>query len=423
MLPIFSNPDCYKKDWLVAVSDGYGDDCSSSVGTWRNNKFEFLAKSTGSGIGRIYRYATLLLGMRPGVDEHKIMGLAPYADQYHWQNVRKILHKYLRVNGLVIDYTNKDKDIYFSLKKNLRAARFDGIAGGLQKFSEEITTKWINNSVIETGIRNVTFSGGVAMNIKINKALAEVENIENIFVGPSGGDESLSIGATFGLWHQRYGEQTKITPLKTAYLGPSYTKEDVLASIECLHKDYKIYFDPSTELISEKLVEYKILGRSVEKMEFGARALGNRSILARADNPDLVRKLNKQIKRRDFWMPFAPLVIEESAQDYIVNPKNLASPYMTIGFDATPLAKKHLRAALHPADDTMRPQVLKRVDNPNLYKLIASFKKKTGIGGLLNTSLNLHGEPICCSPEDSVSTFVRSNLDGLILDGVLVMRK
>ncbi len=122
-------------------------------------------------------------------------------------------------------------------------------------------------------------------------------------------------------------------------------------------------------------------------------------------------------------MPFAPVILNERAADYIVNPKNLSSPYMTIGFDSTALAQKHLRAALHPADDSMRPQILKEEQNPDLHRLLKVFEQKTGMGGLLNTSFNLHGEPICCSPEDCIKTFLNSKLDGLLLEDFLILRE
>ncbi len=122
-------------------------------------------------------------------------------------------------------------------------------------------------------------------------------------------------------------------------------------------------------------------------------------------------------------MPFAPVILYDRAADYIVNPKNISSPYMTIGFDSTVLAQKHLRAALHPADDSMRPQILKKKQNPDLHRLLRAFEQITGMGGLLNTSFNLHGEPICCTPEDCIKTFLNSQLDGLLLEDVLILRE
>jgi carbamoyltransferase len=422
MYAIFTYPKCYEKDLLVLVSDGYGDDCSSSVGTFKNNVFEFVSKSVGSGIGRIYRYATLLLKMRPGVDEFKVMGLAPYAKEFHSRPVYNQLKPYLEVDGMEILYTNPDKDIYHSLKQRLLSSRFDGIAGGLQEFCEDITKKWVTNCVKETGISSVVASGGVSMNIKINKAVMELPDVEDLFVGPSGGDESLSVGAAYALWHQLFPDQ-KIKPLEDTYLGPSYNKPDVKLILEKqLPSEHTVIEDPSTDLVAELLADFKVIARAVGRMEYGARSLGNRSILARASDADMTRKINDKIKRRDFWMPFAPLILHERRKDYLINPKDLDSPYMTIGMDSTELAKSHLKAALHPADDTLRPQLLEQKHNPKLYDLVKAFEQKTGIGGLLNTSFNLHGEPICCSPQESIKTFLNSDLDALLLDGYLIIR-
>lgn len=423
MYAIFTTPYCYEKDLLVLASDGYGDDCSASAGIFRNGKFEFVSKSVGSGIGRIYRYATLLLGMRPGVDEFKMMGLAPYAKEYHSRKVYEEMKAYLKVSGMEIEYTNPDKDIYFSLKERLKSARFDGIAGGVQHFCEDISGQWVRNCIEETGIRNVVYSGGVSMNIKINKIIAELDEVDDIFVGPSGGDESLSVGAAFALCYELYPE-IRIRPLTHSYLGPEYGMEPVKHAIDSiLPSGFKVVSAPDDELTSGLLARGLVIARSYGRMEYGARALGNRSILADASDQRMIRKINDKIKRRDFWMPFAPIILKERMKDYVVNPKGLPSPYMTIGFDSTPLAKEHLRAAIHPADDSMRPQILDRDHNPRLYDLLKKFEKKTGIGGVLNTSFNLHGEPICASPEDSIRTFLNSGLDGLLMEGYLILRR
>ncbi|MBF0168517.1 MAG: carbamoyltransferase [Alphaproteobacteria bacterium] len=423
MYAVFSNPACYEKDWLVLVADGYGDDCSASVGVWKNGKFDFIAKSPGSGIGRIYRYATLLLNMRPGVDEHKVMGLASYAKEPYCSKAKASFAPYLKVNGLVIDYTNQDKDIYFSLKERLKAARFDGIAGGLQMFAEEISVEWTRNAVRATGIPNIAFSGGVAMNIKVNMAMMELDEVSDLFVGPSGGDESLSLGAAYALWHEKFNHIGPVKPLSHAYLGPSYSATDAERALaDTLPAGYNVIQNPSLELLARCLAEGRVLARSKGRMEFGARALGNRSIIARADDPRMLRRINDKIKRRDFWMPFAPMILAECWDAYVVDPKHVTSPYMTIAFNSTDLAKDHLAAALHPADDTMRPQMVKRETAPDLHALMTAVRNECGLGGLLNTSLNLHGDPICCTPEQSLRTFLNSDLDGLILEDFLVAR-
>jgi carbamoyltransferase len=423
MYAIYSTPWCHEKESLVLVADGYGDDCSASVGIFRNGQFEFVAKSKGSGIGRIYRYACLLIGLRPGVDEYKLMGLAPYAKEYHWRKVYDELTHYLKVNGMVIDYTNPDKDIYHSLKRRLADCRFDGIAAGVQKFVEDISEQWVRNCIKETGIRNIVYSGGVSMNIKVNKVLMEMPEVEDIFVGPTGGDESLSIGTAYALRHRLFPNKA-IKPLKHTYLGPASTPAEVKKAIDAnLPKQgFEVVENPSVDMVAELLAKGHVLARAVGRMEYGARALGNRSILANASDYRQIRKINDQIKKRDFWMPFAPMILRERMHDYVKNPKEILSPFMTVGMDSTDLAKKHLVAALHPADDSMRPQLVEKEHNPELYALLKKFEEKTGIGGLLNTSLNLHGEPITTKPEEAINTFLNSDLDALLMDGWLVRR-
>lgn len=407
---------------LVLATDGYGDDCSASVGTYKKGKFEFVSKSTGSGIGRVYRYATLLLGMKQGVDEYKVMGLAPYAKEYHWKKAYEQFRNYLKVEGMEIKFTNPDKDLFFSMKNRLKAVRFDGIAAGLQYFCEDISRQWVKNCIQKTGLRNVVISGGVAMNIKINKVIMELPEVEDIFVGPSGGDESLSAGAAYALWHDLY-PQIPIKPLGNTYLGPSYGKPESQKAISALlPRGFHIVEDPSDGQVARMLAQGRVIARAVGRMEYGARSLGNRSILANASDYRTIRKINDQIKRRDFWMPFAPMILAERMKDYVVNPKNILSPFMTMGFDSTELAKQHLRAGLHPADDSMRPQILQQSDNPRLHALLLAYEKETGMGGLLNTSFNLHGEPICCTPQDSIKTFLNSELNGLLLEGYLITR-
>jgi carbamoyltransferase len=158
-------------------------------------------------------------------------------------------------------------------------------------------------------------------------------------------------------------------------------------------------------------------------MEWGARALGNRSILMDPRNIGRVRELNAAIKHRDFWMPFAPTILRSAERDYLVTEKGLDSRHMMLAFETTGLGKESLKAAMHPHDGTVRPQILEQRDNPGYHDLIARFAALTGVGALLNTSFNLHGEPMVCSPEDAVSTFERSGLEILAFDDLILSKK
>ena len=166
----------------------------------------------------------------------------------------------------------------------------------------------------------------------------------------------------------------------------------------------------------------QIVARCQGRMEFGARALGNRSILANPSSPEVVPIINHQIKQRDFWMPFAGTLLDESQHRYIKNPTNLPSPHMMTAFDTLPEAQADLAAAIHPFDKTMRPQILRQTDNPGYHALIRSFEDLTGIGAVLNTSFNLHGEPVVCSAADAVKTFMGSGLQNLSLGPYMISK-
>jgi carbamoyltransferase len=166
-----------------------------------------------------------------------------------------------------------------------------------------------------------------------------------------------------------------------------------------------------------------VLGRCVGNMEFGARSLGNRAILCDPSKFENLRAINEKVKFRDFWMPFTPSILEERGNDYLVNPKGIEARYMTIAFDSTKLAKDHLRAAIHPSDFSVRPQLVAHSVNPSYHALIKAFEKKTGIGAVLNTSLNLHGFPIVLNTGDAIDTMEKSGLDGMILPGILILKK
>jgi carbamoyltransferase len=157
-------------------------------------------------------------------------------------------------------------------------------------------------------------------------------------------------------------------------------------------------------------------------MEFGARSLGNRAILCDPSKPENLRNINEKIKFRDFWMPFTPSILEERGHDYLNNPKNIPAYFMTIGFDSTDLGKKHLTSAIHPYDFTVRPQLVNSEKNPKYYSLIKAFEKITGIGAVLNTSLNLHGSPIVRTADEAIQTLVESGLDGMIFEDILLLK-
>lgn len=407
---------------LILTADAWGDDVNASVSLAEDGIIRCLSSSGNFNLARLYRSMTLLLGMKPDEHEYKVMGLAAYAKPDYIQGPLKVFRNTMYVDGLGFKYFNVPPDLYVFFREQLEGYRFDVIAGALQLYTEEMLGAWVRNCLKETGARRLCFGGGIAMNVKAMMQIAKLPELDELFVCPSPSDESLAMGACYVVMHDKcvadgIDPRNILQPLKDAYLGPDLDADEVRGAVERLAADgrYVITEKADPVRIARAIASGKIVGRCVGRSEFGARALGNRSILADPRNVEAVQKINEKVKSRDFWMPFAPSILEERATDYLVNPKNLSAPYMTIAFETTPLAHRDLRAALHQADLTCRPQVVNQIINPHYHKLTQSFEKLTGVGGLLNTSFNIHGEPIVQTVQDAVDVFERSGLDALIV--------
>ena len=414
-----------EKESLIFTMDGNGDNTNGTISKAKyGQQLSFISRSSNFNLGRIYRYATLLLGMRPADHEYKVMGLAAYNSEKYGKDAYEVYKNTLQVEGLNFKYKNKIKDHFFYFKEKLEGQRFDAIAYGVQRFTEEILTNWIKNGIEHTGIRNVVMSGGVAQNIKANKCISELENLNQLFIPPGPGDESICIGAAW-LQFLKKGGEIKDIPIQTnAYFGTTYHLNEIESELQKIDSNKFEFKKIDNKEIAELIAQGEVIARfGKDPMEFGARALGNRSILADPRKQETIHYINKLVKMRDFWMPFAPSILEERQDDYIVNPKKIDSRYMAIGFDSTPLARKDLSAGLHPFDRTMRPQVVTSKDNPSYHSLIKEFEKITGVGALLNTSFNIHGEPIVGSPSDAISTLSRCGLKHLYIGDFLVSKK
>jgi len=410
---------------LIFTMDGNGDNTNGTISKAKSGEeLTFISRSSNFNLGRIYRYATLLLGMRPADHEYKVMGLAAYNSERYGREAYEIYKDTLQVDGLNFKYKNEIKDHFFYFEDKLKGQRFDAIAYGVQRFAEEILTTWIKNGMKHTGIKNIIMSGGVAQNIKANKCISELNNLNQLFVPPGPGDESICIGAAW-LQFLKKGGNIKDIPIQTnAYFGPSYKNNEIKSAFEEIDLNKFTVRNVEVHQIAELIASGEVIARfGKDPMEFGARALGNRSILADPRNQETINYINKLVKMRDFWMPFAPSILEERQDDYIINPKKIDARYMAIGFDSTPLAREHLSAGLHPFDKTMRPQVVTAKDNPGYHSLIKEFENITGVGALLNTSFNIHGEPIVGSPSDAIDTLNRCGLKHLYIGDFLVSKK
>lgn len=420
---IYTSPLFRKKSLLVLTVDGGGDNTNATVSIVNDiGQVSEISRSSNCNIGRIYRAITLLLGMRPSDHEFKVMGLAAYNTEKHGYDSYKVFKDTLQVDGLGFTYKTKPKDHFFYFKDKLENQRFDSIAYGLQRRTEELLTEWIRNCVKETGIKDIVISGGVAQNIKANKKILEMDCVDSLYVPPGPGDESISIGAAF------LGNAEKNKSIKSRsfspYCGSKYSDKFIENFLKKDLPDNWEFKRTNFMEVADLLSKGEIIARfSSEGMEFGARALGNRSIIADPRRQDVIHYLNKLIKIRDFWMPFAPSILEDRVNDYLVVEKNNISKYMAIGHSSKKLAEVDLPAGLHPFDKTSRPQIVCEKDNPEYYNLIKSFESITGVGAVLNTSFNIHGEAIVESPEDAIFTLKNSGLKYLFIGNFLVLKK
>ena len=410
----FKNEKC-----LVFTIDGSGDrGINASISIGKNGKLEKFYETSNCIVGRIYSHITLLLGMRRLEHEYKLMGLAPYAANKIDMDTYNVFDECLKFNGYKIEYKKKPKDSYIHFERKLQGKRFDVIAAALQKWVENFTSQWIINTIKIKKINKIVISGGVAMNAKAMGNLLEHKEIRSLWVPGVGNDDSLCIGAPMELNKSK----DKFFDLNSLFLGNDADKDEKKFIYKLKNKKNFKIIKYSPLKASKYLSMGKIFGRCVGKMEFGARSLGNRSIIADPRNIENKNKINSMIKKRDFWMPFAPTVLDTFSKKYLMNVNKSKSCHMSVTYKTTDVGFKNLKAACHEADKTVRAQILEKRTNLDYYKLINSFKNITNCGALLNTSFNLHGYPVVQNLKDALYVINNSGLDGLITKNYIILK-
>lgn len=422
---------------LVFTLDGEGDGLSGTINIFDGSTIEvkhsFREKHS---IGLLYSSVTDMLGMRRNEHEFKVMGLAPYAKQSAGEKAYEALRELVWFDKekmeVVSSVDTRVATPYMLARQFTCRFRFDSLAYGVQKLVEEIVCEIAVTSMEKYGIHDLVIGGGVFMNVKANQRLQELSAVRSLTVAPSCGDESLAIGAAaYGYSVLKAGDLSELEVLKDLYLGSECSDDTVKQAIDSypyVEKCDVEYFEPNgadtiEKAVARVLAGNDVVGRFKGRAEWGARALGNRSILANPSSRDNVRLINEMIKNRDFWMPFATSILFEESDEYLVNPKNVYAPFMAITFETKERAHRELPAALHPYDQTSRPQMVKREVNPEYHALISHFSELTGISGVLNTSFNLHGEPNVETPTDALRTFEHSGLRYLALGNYLLKKR
>ena len=427
----FGSSEKFKKKLVITI-DAFGDYLNYTANVYYQNKKKYKIKTICRGsnfiVGRLYRYITLILGLKPNEHEYKVMGLAPYSKPKYYAEVLEIFRKFQIVKGLKFVDLKRPKDLYFAVKKLIDTKRFDAIAGGLQAYSEELITKWIYNCVKKTGVKNICLAGGVALNVKANYLVSKLPNVKNIYIPASPDDSSQSMGACYAAYLKHYNKNFGLKKPKhfsNVYMGYDVKDDNISKKVNLLKSGKYLVKKGNINKIAANLIySGKVIGRVVGSAEFGARALGNRSILADPSKAEIKKIINEKIKSRDFWMPFAASVLASHASKYFeLNSEINSYSYMTNCVESTKLGKKNLVAALHPYDMTCRPQILSKGTNPGYESLIYEFGKKSGIFGLLNTSFNIHGKPLINNFNDAIKVFRETDLDAIIINNYILIKK
>ena len=393
--------------WLASISKGD----KGKLDTVKN-----FSLNDGAAIAIRYQAITMLLGFKPSEEEGKVTGLSAHGQ------VKEECVSALRI---AFEKCNDDPDYYWfgqfgkDNSNILELFSNQDIAAAIQNITEVDTTKFIKDNIINIRETNLVLAGGLFANVKLNKIIQEL-GFKSIYIYPAMGDDGLALGAIYAYLNSK--GLSKVNSIKNVYLGNSYSEIEIVNSL-FTYQDIK--WERLTnveEEIAKLLAQGKVIGRFNEAMEFGPRSLGNRSILCTAENHSINEVLNTKLNRTEF-MPFAPVTLKEFASEMYVNLNGIenCTKYMTICVDCTDRMKEISPAVVH-IDGTARPQLIDEETNRSYYNILREYYKITGIPNLINTSFNMHGEPIVCSPDDAIRSFINGGLDYLAIGNFLVER-
>jgi carbamoyltransferase len=418
----------------ILTADGTGEWTTLSCGVGTGNKITMSKEMRfPHSIGLLYSAVTAYLGFQVNGGEGKVMALASYGEPAYYNEFRKIIK--IKDDGsfwLNMDYFAFHSDLVMTSKKfahtfgssripgsELKSEHYD-MAATLQKITEEALISIARQLFCETRISNLCMAGGVALNCVSNHKILENSDFKDIFIQPAAGDDGGSLGSALYV-DIVMSNRAKRWRMKNAYLGPSFSTEEIEALLQEWGVSYHKYRNRSElrDFIAKALLDNKIIGYFQGRMEFGPRALGARSIFANPANRDMKDILNNTVKHREWFRPFAPAVLYEFKDDYF---ELLAdSPFMLLSARVKKEVRDRIPAVIH-IDCTSRVQTVKKEDNPEFYELISEFHKLSGIPMVLNTSFNDKGEPMVCSPIDAYLCFINMRIDYLVLENLLVSR-
>ncbi|MCD6450802.1 MAG: hypothetical protein J7L64_00320 [Acidobacteria bacterium] len=399
---------------LVLTIDGIGDGLSGTVSVFEEGKLRPLSFISGKdSLGIFFEHVTNLLHMRELEDEGKVMALADYA--YPVPDDKNPLLDFFKVEGLKVKARYSSLGMLKELRRVLWCFPPEQFAYMAQRTIEVKVLELVRNAIGETSLKRVAFAGGVASNIKLNMKIRDLPEVSDCYVFPHMADGGLALGAAFYLNYQLNGVSSY--RLENLFLGPDYSPSEIEEVLKRHRLNYQRVEDIERR-VAELIKEGNIVMWFQGRMEVGPRALGGRSILARPDSLEIKDALNLRLKKRVWYQPFCPSLLVEDAKECFKNLKGRPDRFMTFAYIIKEEMKNRLKGVIS-IDLSCRPQIVCEEDS-RYGKLLRYVKELTGLSVVLNTSFNIHGEPIVCSPEDAVSTFVRTGCDCLAIGDFLV---
>jgi carbamoyltransferase len=445
----------------ILTLDGVGEWATATCGIGRGNRIELTKELRfPHSLGLLYSAFTYYTGFRVNSGEYKLMGLAPYGKPRYADLILE------RLLDLKDDGSFRMDMSYFNYCQGLTmtSAKFHALFGGpprepespvterdmdlaasIQSVTEEIISRMARRLHEETGMKNLCLAGGVALNCVANGRVLREGPFENLWIQPAAGDAGGALGAALLVWHQLMGRERtpKATDsMKGALLGPAYTDDQIKGVLDRVGARYHCLDDEAMlDRVVSLLCDEKVVGRFQGRMEFGPRALGNRSILGDARSEKMQSVMNLKIKFRESFRPFAPSVLIEDTPEYFEMDAGVESPYMLLVADVQPAkrldggakregltgmdllyTKRSVVQAITHVDYSARVQTVDPRRHAPYHALIRRFKEKTGCPVIINTSFNVRGEPIVCSPEDALNCFLNTGMDALVLEHYLLLK-
>ena len=442
---------------VVLTADGVGEWATTTVAIGKGNKLDIKKEiHFPHSLGLLYSAFTYYCGFKVNSGEYKLMGLAPYGKPIFEDKIKQLID--IKVDGtfrLDLKYfnyatgltmTNEKFHNFFGHKPrnstNEKLTQFHmDIAASIQKVTEDIMIKLSRSIRDEYGIKNLCLAGGVALNCVANGKILEEKIFDNIWIQPAAGDAGGSLGAALALWHLDQGNERKVNSnddMKGSYLGPEFNQNQIEEQLKSIGAIFEIVeYKQLIDLVSNYLSKEKAIGWFQGRMEFGPRALGNRSILGNPRSNKMQKNLNLKVKYRESFRPFAPSILKEDLPNWFN--LNVDSPYMLLvasinsqrkiemtedqkklfGIDKLNIKRSEIPAVTH-IDYSARIQTVTKDTNRPYYDLISEFKKKTGCPVIINTSFNVRGEPIVNTPSDAFNCFMGTELDYLVIGNCIL---